>query len=246
LTGGSGEQTYLGTWRAPNLTPDDASGIGKVTDAQLARMIRYGVNRDGHIGLPFMDSFADVTEADLVAILSFLRSLPPAPGVAPSQDINLLGKIALTYFIDPYAPATTPLADLTPEASPGYGGYLAKSLGGCGACHTARSLKTGRYLSPFFSGGLQFRSRLHPENMYVSPNLTPDNATGHIARWSEEDFIRRFRAGLVTPDSPMPWGGFSRMTETDLRALYRFLRTLPPAHHDVGPTLQPLHGEVAG
>jgi len=246
LTGGSGEQTYLGTWRAPNLTPDDATGIGKVTDAQLARMIRYGVNRDGHIGLPFMDSFADVTEADLVAILSFLRSLPPAPGVAPSQDINLLGKIALTYFIDPYAPATTPLAELTPEASPGYGGYLAKSLGGCGACHTARSLKTGRYLSPFFSGGLQFRSRLHPENMYVSPNLTPDNATGHIARWSEEDFIRRFRAGLVTPDSPMPWGGFSRMTDTDLRALYRFLRTLPPARHDVGPTLQPLHGEVAG
>ena len=121
MTGGSGEQTYLGTWRAPNLTPDDATGIGKVTDAQLARMIRYGVNRDGHIGLPFMDSFADVTEADLVAILSFLRSLPPAPGVAPSQDINLLGKIALTYFIDPYAPATTPLAELTPEASPGYG-----------------------------------------------------------------------------------------------------------------------------
>jgi mono/diheme cytochrome c family protein len=246
LTGGSGETTYLGTWRAPNLTPDDATGIGRVTDAQLARMIRYGVNRDGHIGLPFMDSFADLTESDLVGILSFLRSLPPAPGVRPDQSINLLGKIALTYFIDPYAPSGTPLSDLTPEASARYGAYLAKSLGGCSACHTARSLKTGQYLSPFFSGGLQFRSQLNPENMYVSPNLTPDEATGHIARWSEEDFIKRFRAGLVVPDSPMPWGGFSRMTDTDLRALYRFLRSLPPVSHDVGPTLQPLHGEVAG
>ncbi len=47
LTGGSGETTYLGTWRAPNLTPDPATGIGHVTDAQLARMIRYGVNREG-------------------------------------------------------------------------------------------------------------------------------------------------------------------------------------------------------
>jgi mono/diheme cytochrome c family protein len=246
LTGGSGETTYLGTWRAPNLTPDPATGIGNVSDAQLARMIRYGVNRAGHIGLPFMDSFADLTEADLVAVLSFLRSLPPTPGVAPRQDINLLGKIALTYFIDPYAPTTTPLTELTPEASPRYGAYLAKSLGGCSACHTARSLRTGEYLSPFFSGGLQFRSRLHPEKMYVSPNLTPDDATGHIARWSEDDFIRRFRAGLVMPDSPMPWGGFSRMTDTDLRALYRFLHALPPVHHEVGPTVQPIHGQVAG
>jgi hypothetical protein len=137
-------------------------------------------------------------------------------------------------------------ADLTPEPSAGYGEYLATSLGGCGACHTARSLKTGAYLSPFFSGGLQFHSRLQPGRMYVSPNLTPDDATGHITRWSEEDFIKRFRAGLVMPDSPMPWGGFSRMTDTDLRALYRFLHSLPPVRHDVGPTLQPIHGQAAG
>jgi hypothetical protein len=56
-----------------------------------------------------------------------------------------------------------------------------------------------------------------------------------MTRWSEEDFIQRFRAGQVMPDSPMPWGGFSRMTDTDMRALYRFLHGLPPVHHDVGP-----------
>jgi mono/diheme cytochrome c family protein len=246
LTGGSGETTYLGTWRAPNLTPDPTTGIGNVSDGQLARMIRHGVNRDGHIGLPFMDSFADLTESDLVAVLSFLRSLPPAAGVPPTQEINLLGKIALAYFIEPYAPNGTPREDLAPEPTTQYGEYLAKSLGGCTACHTARNLKTGQYLSPFFSGGLQFHSRLHPENMYVSPNLTPDPETGHITRWTEEDFIQRFRAGLVMPDSPMPWGGFSRMTDTDLRALYRFLHSLPPVHHDVGPTVQPVHGATAG
>jgi hypothetical protein len=30
LTGGSGETTSLGTWRAPNLTPDPATGVGHV------------------------------------------------------------------------------------------------------------------------------------------------------------------------------------------------------------------------
>ncbi|MEP6918715.1 MAG: c-type cytochrome [Acidobacteriota bacterium] len=246
LTGGPGETTYLGTWTAPNLTPDPATGIGHVSDAQLARMIRYGVNRQGHIGLPFMDSFANLTESDLVAVLSFLRSLAPAPGTPPDQRINLLGKIALAYFIEPYAPVSPPPAELTPAPTAKYGEYLAKTLGGCGACHTARSLKTGEYLSPFFSGGLHFRSRLRPDYMFVSPNLTPDAATGQITRWTEADFIQRFRHGLIFQDSPMPWGGFTRLTDDDLRALYRFLHSLPPVRHDVGPTLQPARGQAAG
>jgi mono/diheme cytochrome c family protein len=246
LTGGSGEQTFLGTWSAPNLTPDMATGIGAVSDGQLARMMRYGVDRDGHIALPFMDPFADMTDADLAAVLSFLRSQPPASGVPPSARVNLLGRLALVYFIEPYAPSAPPRAALTPAPTAAYGEYLARALAGCGSCHTARSLRTGAYLSPRFSGGLAFRSRLHPDLMYVSPNLTPDSATGHIAAWTEDDFVLRFRRGAVLEDSPMPWGGFRRMTDTDLRALYRFFRTLPAVRHDVGPTVQPAHGQIAG
>ena len=246
LTGGSGESTYLGTWSAPNLTPDSATGLGEVSDGQLARMIRYGVNRAGHIGLPFMDAFADLTEADLVAVLSYLRSLPPTPGVPPTQRINLLGKVSLAYFIKPYAPHVSPPENLTPEPTVRYGEYLARTLGGCAACHTARNLQTGEYLSPFFSGGLPFHSRLRPGYVYVSPNLTPDVSTGHITAWSEDDFIHRFRLGLIIPDSPMPWGGFARMTDTDLRALSRYLHSLAPVRHDVGPTVQPVHGQAAG
>jgi mono/diheme cytochrome c family protein len=209
-------------------------------------MIRYGVDRDGRIALPFMDAFANLTERDLAAILSFLRSLPPVPGAAPSRQINLLGKFTLTYFIKPYAPARPPLEDLTPEPTVRYGEYVAQTLGACGACHTARNLETGEYLSPQFSGGLAFRSRLRPGSMYVSPNLTPDPDTGRIAGWTEDRFVKRFREGLFIADSPMPWGGFKRMTDTDLLAIFRFLRTLPPVRHDVGPTVQPLRGQVAG
>ena len=39
----------------------------------------------------------------------------------------------------------------------------------------------------------------------------------------------------MIPGSPMPWEGFRRMDEDDLRALYRYLETVPPAVHDVGP-----------
>jgi hypothetical protein len=33
----------------------------------------------------------------------------------------------------------------------------------------------------------------------------------------------------------MPWQAFRLMTDDDLRAIYRFLRTLPPVENDVGP-----------
>jgi hypothetical protein len=132
------------------------------------------------------------------------------------------------------------------EATAAYGSYVANTLAGCSACHTARNLRTGTYLSPFFSGGLAFKSREHPGQVYVSPNLTPDPATGHITQWTEDAFVQRFRAGLLIPDSPMPWAGFARMTDTDLRALYRFLRSLPPVRHDVGPVLQKDTGTSAG
>src|SRR6185369_13715014 len=41
LTGGPGEVTYLGSWTAPNLTPDRATGLGAVSDAEIARMLRF-------------------------------------------------------------------------------------------------------------------------------------------------------------------------------------------------------------
>lgn len=246
LTGGSGERTYLGSWSAPNLTPDPGTGLGRVSAAAFARMMRHGINRDGHIALPFMDAFADLTDADLAAVWSFLRALPPERGVPPKADVNLLGQLALAWFIEPYAPARQPPADLAPVPTPEYGHYVAEALAGCGACHTARNLQTGEYMSPRFSGGLSFKSRLEPQSMYVSPNLTPDPETGHITRWSEDEFVERFRVGVYPADSPMPWAGFRRMTDVDLRAVYRYLRTLPAARHDVGPTLQPRRGQTAG
>jgi mono/diheme cytochrome c family protein len=246
LTGGEGIETYLGMWSAPNLTSDSATGIGAVSDGQLARMIRHGVDRDGHIALPFMDVYANLTERDLVAVLSYLRSLPPLPGIPPTSRVNLMGKITLAYFIKPYAPMPAPPESLTEDTSIRYGEYLANTLCGCRSCHTARNLKTGKYLDPFFSGGLAFQSKLNPGTVYVSPNLTPDSATGHITSWNEEYFVSRFRAGLLITDSPMPWGSFTRISDDDLRALYHYLRSLAPVHQEDGPIVQQVHGASAG
>lgn len=237
LTGGMEELTWLGAWTAPNLTADTVTGIGDVTDGELARMLRTGVNRKGRIALPFKDAFADMAEEDLVAILSYLRTLPALPGSPPGERVNLMGMITLAYFIEPYGPTTTPPRRLPPDMSVSYGSYLANTLGRCGSCHTPRNLKTGEYLGPRFSGGLPFDSRDDPGTVYVTPNLTPDPTTGHITDWTEERFVQRMRSGAVIPDSPMPWGSYMRMTESDLYALYRYLQSLDPVYRDNGATV---------
>jgi len=41
---------------------------------------------------------------------------------------------------------------------------------------------------------------------------------------------KRFQAGRVIQGSPMTWGAFRRINESDLKALDKFLRTLQPVH----------------
>ena len=86
----------------------------------------------------------------------------------------------------------------------------------------------GSYIGAPFSGGMQMALDTDPTRGFVTPNLTPDPATGRISSWSEDQFVARFRAGPQFQESHMPWNAFRRMSDTDLRAIYRFLRTLEP------------------
>jgi hypothetical protein len=72
----------------------------------------------------------------------------------------------------------------------------------------------------------------------VTPNLTPDPETGRITKWSEDDFVARFRAGELFRESDMPWTLYARMTDDDLRAIYRYLHSLAPVKNDTGASVR--------
>ena len=76
LTGGSGESTYLGTWSAPNLTPDPKSSPLAAWDEAtfLARFRGGKVFAGTH--MPW-ENFAELTDADVRSLYRYLRSLPP-------------------------------------------------------------------------------------------------------------------------------------------------------------------------
>jgi mono/diheme cytochrome c family protein len=72
---------------APNLTPDQQTGIGSWTEQQLAAAIRGDEGLHGRRQLPVMPraSYANLTESDLAAIVAYLRSLPPVHHEVPEH-----------------------------------------------------------------------------------------------------------------------------------------------------------------
>jgi hypothetical protein len=107
------------------------------------------------------------------------------------------------------------------------------------ACHSPLDPATGELTGPAFSGNANGeRSMIDPGVVLRAPNLTP-HRTGVLTRFADEDaWVGRFRVGRIVRESIMPWGPYIRMSDEDLRAIYRYLNTLDPVASDVGPTVQ--------
>lgn len=115
------------------------------------------------------------------------------------------------------------------DSTVAYGHYLAETVANCRGCHTVRS-STGAYIPPDYAGQAAFAVTDDEgrQKHLVVPNLTPDPETGRMAHWTREVFIQRFRLGATIPGWIMPWGQFSRMTDVELTALYKFFQSLEP------------------
>jgi mono/diheme cytochrome c family protein len=225
-----------------NLTPDPETGIGRYRDDELFRLLRHNVKPDGRASVAPLMPFANMADRDLVAIVSYLRTTAPVRRAVPPARWTLLGK-TIASLINPTA--IRPVVGHTPrptappqEPTVERGEYLANSVANCTACHSPIDRTTGALTGPAFSGsGEGEPSMLDPSIILRAPNLTPD-PTGVLLKFdSEEAWVGRFRAGRVIAASIMDWGPFSRMHEADLRAIYRYLKSLPPTANDVGPTV---------
>ena len=83
-----------------------------------------------------------------------------------------------------------------------------------------------------------FTSFKLPFGTVYTANLTPDKETG-LGNWTEEMFIKAIRTGMhmgaegrpILP--PMPWPEFRNFTDDDLKAIFAFLKSIPPIHNPV-------------
>lgn len=143
------------------------------------------------------------------------------------------------------------------------------TVGGCNGCHTPKkfgpkgmvpndSLKLSGHISslpmPKIDRKMLQQNGLFASNdmtIYIGPwgvsyaaNLTPDS-TG-IGSWKEEQFIMAIRQGVTKglPGSrpmlpPMPWPEISQMTDPELKAVFAYLKSIPPIKNNVPAPLPP-------
>lgn len=205
----------LGVFAAPNLTLI----VPAYSDAELARLLRYGIRKDGH-SLRFMpvQEFSWWRDEDVAATIAYLRTLPRVERQAGTMQIRTLAKILdrrdLLKMDIARRLVGKPLS-LAPPPSPTqeYGAFLAHL---CKSCH-GETLSGGRIPGT-------------PPSIPVPPNLTPD-ASGLGPNYTYEQFGRLMVEGIKQNgdklDPFMPIAAIARMEEVEKRALFAYLRSIP-------------------
>lgn len=137
MEGEGGEEGFEGLFNAA--APALSAALASYRDDELARLIRYGVKRDGRtaIGMPAR-VFYPLGPEDLARIISHLRRSPARAGPASDRSIPLSGRIALLRGewkvsadqVDATRPRWGSLPRITPFER---GRYLASIT--CSECH---------------------------------------------------------------------------------------------------------------
>jgi mono/diheme cytochrome c family protein len=217
------DDAVIGKLAAANLTRGKGGRPADYSDADWVRAIRHGVRRDG-TPLIFMPSheYWHLSDDDLAAVISYLKSAKPVDRIQPETSIGPLPRVLAVFGQMDLFPAEKidHNAPRPPAPAPGptveYGEHMVMT-GGCMGCH-----------GPTLSGG---PIPAHPPEMPEAGNLTPDKATG-LGAWTEADFFRMLRTGK-RPDgrqidpSYMPWKYTAQLTDDEIRAIWRYLQTVP-------------------
>lgn len=204
----------------PNISPGPGSVVAGYAPEDWVRAIRHGVARDGR---PLMvmpsEDYNRFTDDDLASLVAYIRRLAPATGGAAVVDLPLPVRAFYGFGLMHDAAAkidhALPPAQPVPEGvSVAHGAYVANM---CLGCHGAK-----------LAGG---KIPGAPPDWPAAARLVPgeDNA---MTRYADADaFARMFKTGNRpdgTPIKVMPFESLGQMNDTDVRALFLYLKGLPP------------------
>lgn len=217
------DDPMLGTLLGPNITAGSGGKTASYGPADWDRMVRHGVKPDRSPGAMPSEDFRRMSDQELSDIVAYIRSMPTVDATVPPIKLGPLGTVLVATGQLPLsadligehqaAHAVRPPAS---EATAEFGQHLS---GVCSGCHTL-ALTGGKV-----PGG--------DPSWPPASNLTP--VAGGFGDWSYEQFVTAMREG-VRPDGTellypmsMVTGYTSSMTDTELEALWAYLRSLAPA-----------------
>jgi len=204
---------------APNITPAADSPVRSYTTEDWVRTIRHGVKPSGKpvLIMPSED-YNRLSNDDVAALIVYAKQLQPTAGNPASIQLPLpvrvlYGAGMIRDAAEKIDHTLLPSAPIAATVSAEYGAYVANT---CLGCHGAR-----------LSGG---KIPGAPPDWPAAANLTPGQGSVMPRYPSPEMFAAMFRSGH-RPDgsavsSVMPFQSLKQINDTDIQALYAYLKTL--------------------
>lgn len=215
----------------PNISSSKRYGIGNWTEKQFDRALRQGIAPRGYLypAMPYTQ-YAHLSDADTHALYVYFSQAVEPVEYPPVDKTHLPFPFNIRQLMFGWNLLFTDRKVIpTGEDKPGSverGRYLVRALAHCSACHTPRNIfmaeKTGKPLAGGRVGG------------WIAPNITSDPVSG-IGGWTEEEIITYLRQGAVEGKAQAAGSmaeavqhSFRFMQKSDLRAIARYLKTVPP------------------
>lgn len=205
--------------KGPNISPGPGSVVTAYQTADWDRTLRHGVKPDGRALLVMpSEDYNRLTDTDLVALMTYVKALPPAAGGAAVIDLPLPVRVLHGFGQIPEAATKIDHArpNNTHEVPPGESVENGRYIGEmCKGCHG------DRLLGGKIAGG--------PPDWPPAPRLTRGDGSVLPKYPDAEALVAMMRSGKRadgTAVKVMPFQSLSRLSDADLRALYLFLKSL--------------------
>ena len=205
--------------RAPNITAGPGGATAAYRPVDWVRSIRHGVRPDGRplLVMP-SEEYNRFTDADLAAVVAYVRQLPPKAG--EGATIRLPLPVRAMYGAGVFKDASEKIDHRLPPAQPvaegvnaAHGAYVAH---GCTGCHRAD-----------LSGG---KIPGAPPDWPAAARLAPGEGSV-MSRYPDAALFAAMMKTGKRPDgstvSPvMPFASLREMSDVDVRALHLYLTTM--------------------
>jgi mono/diheme cytochrome c family protein len=204
--------------KGPNISTGPGGVVGAYQPVDWVRAIRHGVAPGGRV-LHVMPSedYNRLTDDDFGSLVAYVRSLPPVPGTPAEVTLPLPARVLYGFGaipdpvekIDHARPPQQPVAE---GVTVQHGAYVANM---CLGCHGAQ-----------LAGG---RIPGAPPDWPAAPALRTGERSAMPAYPTADALLALFKSGKRadgTPVKVMPFESLGALSDTDVRALHLYLRSL--------------------
>ncbi len=233
FSGGRAIETPFGKVYASNLTPDDATGLGRWNAQHFWRALHHGRSYDGRLLAPAFpyNHTSLVTRDDADALWAYFKTLAPVTQAKPADELRWPFGTQAAFAV--WRSLYFKPASFTPQpqhsAEWNRGAYLVEGLGHCAACHGPRDDLGG-------SGAVDdLRGGLIPVVNWYAPSLLSAQES-RLAEVSVQDTVRLLQTGQAPhawvngPMREVVQNSTQYLSVADLTAMATYLQARARAH----------------